>query len=480
MFTMPLCYCLHPVIIKNHVDKYINNPNDWKIILRGNEVLFAPAPKRAKITKDDLEESYYYNVYSGEMIPIYIEVPCGKCLLCSEKKANEWSVRMLAESQYHDNCPWWITLTYNNLSLPPDGLRKKDLSNFLKRLRERVSRLVGKDVRLRFVACGEYGGNYARAHYHLILYGMPKMCATKVLLMLENAWSKRVSKSVYNELLTDFRFVRLDKNNNKMYYQRIGFVYVKPAHDNTPMYLAKYMYKPQLNTPDGKNPNFHLASRKNGIGYDYVIEYRDFHRMHPNHTQITILNKWTGKSRICTIPNYFKDYWFPTASMIIPNEVKKEIDLFRIFYSEFITIKKMLSSDAEVHDDADSLVSDINAKYNFFPTIVPFEPVTFKDDLICEYKRECYDYIDDSKIYTNFDCFMQKKYLEYYFLLQRSYQYIMSLEFDTDALNWTVNLRDVYKSEVSNFMRSQPQIDLKEVESSILRSWRRRKAREMQ
>lgn len=325
--------CLSPNIILNkswHINK-VDFTKGWRIIIRGQEMNYVPLPKRAKIQKEEIDECYYYNIYSGEMIPCYLVVPCQKCILCKDKKAVDWATRVTCEGNYHVNCPWWITLTYNCLSLPDDGLIKRDVQNFFKRLRERISRVVGQDIRIRFVAVGEYGGNTARAHYHAIIYGLPMLTAKEILRIIENAWAKRISFLTYcninraygDKLGHDYTFIRPDKNGDNLYYQRLGFAYVKPAHDSTPLYLAKYMFKPEINTPEGKNPNFYLASRKNGIGYEYVVEFCKYHRQNPDVTNLDFLNKHTGKMCHFTIPQYFKNYWFPTPSKLVPNEVRK-------------------------------------------------------------------------------------------------------------------------------------------------------------
>lgn len=64
-----------------------------------------------------------------------------------------------------------LTLTYDTGHLPQNGsLVKKDLTDFWKRLRYRLRR-DKKVTDLKYFACGEYGDNYGRPHYHAILFG---------------------------------------------------------------------------------------------------------------------------------------------------------------------------------------------------------------------------------------------------------------------------------------------------------------------
>lgn len=469
--------CLSPNIILNKSYKVnkVYSSDGWITIIRGRVSLYVPSPKQAKITAADLDECYFFNEHSGEMIPIYIQVPCQKCILCRDKKAVDWATRITCEGNYHTNCPWWLTLTYNDYSLPTDGLVKRDLQNFLKRLRERISRVVSDDVRLRFVGVGEYGGNTARAHYHLVLYGLPSLSAKEVLHHIENAWSTRVSKKVYNQLPDDFRFIRTDCNGKPLHYQRIGFCYVKPAHDNTPLYLAKYMFKPELNTPDGKNPNFCLASRKNGIGYQYIVEYRDYHRRNPYVTSLNFKNKHTGKMCHFTIPQYFKDYFFPTPSKIIPPEVKKAYDSFADIVCCYEALKK-LDLDTDMFDDVSSMVADLNHKYPFFRKIRQMAANNYIDSFRIRY-RDYYSpvlngrkkkhhwfgmdvYLDDydELFEISFDDYIKKTRIELYSRLLMEYEYCMSLQFNLDDFIWTIKLRDHYKAAITMRMINKPPI----------------------
>lgn len=65
----------------------------------------------------------------------------------------------------HDRC-CFLTLTYDNDHLPKHGqLIKRDLQLFFKRLRKSAGRF-------RYVACGEYGEQSRRPHFHVALFGL--------------------------------------------------------------------------------------------------------------------------------------------------------------------------------------------------------------------------------------------------------------------------------------------------------------------
>lgn len=61
----------------------------------------------------------------------------------------------------------WITLTYADEHLPDDySVSVRTVKMFMDRLRKAVL-----PARIRFFACGEYGEQYFRPHYHICIFG---------------------------------------------------------------------------------------------------------------------------------------------------------------------------------------------------------------------------------------------------------------------------------------------------------------------
>lgn len=110
-----------------------------------------------------------------------IEIPCGRCVECRLEKSREWANRMILEMPYHSMTSF-ITLTYDDDHLPrryvyddktkldarlyDSSLVKRDLQLFIKRLRFSLP-----DVKISYYACGEYGDQTHRPHYHIIIFG---------------------------------------------------------------------------------------------------------------------------------------------------------------------------------------------------------------------------------------------------------------------------------------------------------------------
>ena len=72
-----------------------------------------------------------------------------------------WAIRAYHESLCHDRNSF-ITLTYADA---PPKIEKEHLQNFFKRLRK------ASDRPIRYIACGEYGEETRRPHYHALIFG---------------------------------------------------------------------------------------------------------------------------------------------------------------------------------------------------------------------------------------------------------------------------------------------------------------------
>ncbi|UPW41968.1 replication initiator protein [Dipodfec virus RodF1_53] len=115
---------------------------------------------------------------SSTYLPTYVDVrvPCGKCIGCHADRARNYSTRAIHEYYSNRDIPSsFVTLTFNEDSIhnrPVPNYKsvyRTEISGFVKRLRERVSRVYDRTIRV--FASGEYGSLRDRPHYHLIIYG---------------------------------------------------------------------------------------------------------------------------------------------------------------------------------------------------------------------------------------------------------------------------------------------------------------------
>lgn len=96
-----------------------------------------------------------------------IELPCGQCIGCRIRRAQDWSLRVMHEAScWPENC--FVTLTYGRDQLPAgSSLSHRDFQLFMKRLRKHFT-----DREVRFYMCGEYGPLNQRPHYHACLFNV--------------------------------------------------------------------------------------------------------------------------------------------------------------------------------------------------------------------------------------------------------------------------------------------------------------------
>lgn len=193
---------------------------------------------------------------NGNPLPL----PCGRCIGCRLDHAQMWTARMLHELHFHDRA-CFITLTYADDNLPPSqSLSKDELQKFFKRFRKHL-----KVRKIRYYACGEYGGQTLRPHYHAIIYG----------------WEP-----------DDLRPIsRNSPRGTSATLERIwglGYVTVGPVNYETCAYTARYVTK-KITGPKAEEhylrvhrdtgeivsvlPEFATMSRRPGLGSQYFDKY---------------------------------------------------------------------------------------------------------------------------------------------------------------------------------------------------------------
>lgn len=199
----------------------------------------------------------------GRPIREFVTIPCGRCIGCRLQYAKQWADRAVLELPYHDS-NLFITLTYDDDHLPysesEDGLehwnlRKKDLQDFWKRLRNYC-----EPEKIKYLACGEYGDTTFRPHYHSIVFG----------LKLPDL--KYHSRNYDGDLLyTSETLANIWKN---------GFVLVGEANHQTINYVARYVTKKMYGFEAEKykkfniEPPFLTMSRNPGLGRLYYEDHK--------------------------------------------------------------------------------------------------------------------------------------------------------------------------------------------------------------
>lgn len=196
---------------------------------------------------------------NGRKLKIFAD--CGHCPACKEKRKMQWVFRLQEEFKKCDTA-YFVTLTYDDFRLPffqvthelneltkkiekkvvkcsmdcPNavaGVYKKDVQNFLKRLRKNVTP-KGEKSGIKYFISSEYGPSSLRPHYHAIIFNLPRY-------------------------LDAFRVFNETWQN--------GFVSVSELNDARINYTAAYCLNDFISYYDLLPPNFLLVS--NGMGRNW-------------------------------------------------------------------------------------------------------------------------------------------------------------------------------------------------------------------
>lgn len=222
--------------------------------------------------------SYDERLKSNDPRYLYQPIPCGQCIACRLNKSREWAARMVLEAQnYSEN--YLVTLTYDDDHVPityypaPETgeavpaltLQKKDIQDFMKRLRissERKGRVECATTGIRFYAAGEYGDLKHRPHYHLCIFGL------------------RLSDDLKNPSKTQTGFPQYESPFLESVW-KFGRLRVSFFSFDTAAYVARYVLKKRTGQDaefyDAFNlqPEFSLMSRRPGLGRSYYDEHKE-------------------------------------------------------------------------------------------------------------------------------------------------------------------------------------------------------------
>ena len=202
------------------------------------------------------------NPYTGEIIP----TPCRHCINCTTRKIQELKVYAQAEQTKYalkGSGSSFIRLSYDDVNLPVvyngelkrlgelivnnkvpkdfyPTLLKSDIQKFWKRFNITVKRKFSA-LNYSYIYCGEFGENYGRPHYHIILFGIDTDLAKQIIGL---TW-------------------------------KFGFVDYRPLKAGAVTYCAKYMYndvygaeREKKYTSKGIEAPFLCHSK--GFGDDYL------------------------------------------------------------------------------------------------------------------------------------------------------------------------------------------------------------------
>lgn len=308
--------CRNPLVVYNKDAWFylrtlnkVHMPNSWLKhfdFVHGTDDLKYLSDIR-KMLQRDLEQKgdckyldYYTVDLHGSFVPLFRIVGCGRCEFCKNKKSLEWQSRCKIESEAYDELPAMLTLTYDNVHLPDEGVSKRDAQLFLMRLRTNLKRKLGFKDSLRYILCSEYGSKFGRPHYHLLLWGLPSEAFD-------------VKRAVNGSSILSHKFYQVIYSSWSN-----GYIYAKQCNNSLAgSYVCKYMRK-DSKVPDGKAPTFFLSSRRNGgIGWPGFVATTLASQLEDNPLiDLEYTSKFDHKSQKFYLPYSFLNRLLPNVSSL--------------------------------------------------------------------------------------------------------------------------------------------------------------------
>lgn len=245
------------------------------------------------------------------------QVPCGHCSLCNKRKSATWAFR-LGEELKRSTSGAFITLTYAKTPVTQNGhptLCRKEFPKFIKRLRHKEPTIpytkkdgtTGRKSPIKYYACGEYGSELGRPHYHAIVFNLSPQALNNSDI-IHSAWG-------------------------------LGHVTIDPCNGATMRYVTNYVMKGKFQPEDCQEtgliddriPEFNLMSKNMGLNYltPQMVKYHV-------ENQITHITKSGGA--LAPLPRYFRDKIFSKEEKIQLNkeaEAIRDLNFEKLFNNSF-------------------------------------------------------------------------------------------------------------------------------------------------
>lgn len=425
----------------NGVRKVLSRTQRYLCEIRMSDLVFSP--KYYNVTSMDLDNYFICDESTGETFPMFIEVPCGHCILCREKKSKDWECRCFLETQTAPCQPLFFTLTYRPEDLPfveygsycdivthreyykhTPTLVKKDIQDFMKRFRINLQRAGFDSVGIRYYICGEYGHNNGRPHYHGLFWHLPFVSPTRFIefrKLFEKSWSH-------------------------------GIIRFSECRGGAGRYCLKYIRKEADNVPKYALPNFFLSSRRNGgLGSEWLRQNEDFLSLHPELNYLEVNDKFSGKISKFALPEYFKQKLYPSISRLINKPLRDAYKLFTYSLSSLLSVSRDFydffcngkSREGSLYECSSKVID----YFRSFPRF--FHPYDFR--------------LPDSRIfrpkYLKNDGF---EFLKYIANLNKSLSYLLEhlFKLDTKYIEEKLFISDIHKVYVDRYVQRCPIVDL--------------------
>lgn len=127
-----------------------------------------------RLTLRDVNEEEYLREISNT--PLFLSVPCGRCVGCRKARANSWRTRLLHEFQHSTGRNLFVTLTFDESSYALLKSGKMRVEDYIRRFRDNMRKAFPSsflDVPVKSWFITELGEDTGRFHLHGIIFNAP-------------------------------------------------------------------------------------------------------------------------------------------------------------------------------------------------------------------------------------------------------------------------------------------------------------------
>lgn len=426
---------------------------------------------------DTLLLDYHFVGDDGELLPMFMIVPCGKCQTCRYSKLNDIANRCELETLTSKCNPLFVTLTYNNNNLPEDGsVSLDDIQKFVKLLRINLNRFFATPyeddkgviryndahISLRYIYCSEYSPNNHRPHYHLLIWNVPYF-PNGLSDYQERFLSSRLDgyptphniQNVFNSIDSVSRSCVLRSSFTCDLARVQGYDILKKliwcswkkgfikcdVSQNAGRYVAKYIGKGS-DVPSGCKPTFVKWSTRRGLGYDaFDLYFRDILLKNPTLTSISFTDAKSGQLRTIGIPKYYRNLLAPSLS-IVSKPFRQDLTEFHKMFN--FGMKLYRSMYGTNWNEWQNLHACVYKKFQLFDSLCGLS-----DPLLLEGYPDVYSVINETR--TCLDEYDLFKYLDDSF--KEYYDILMSFDLDSIHLQDILNYKYVSQMALIDFAK---------------------------
>lgn len=194
-------------------------------------------------------------------------LPCGQCIGCRIDRSQGWAIRSHHEAvmaRLEGKGSAFLTLTLADEHLGANSVEVRAIQDFMRALR----REVGASVKLRYLACGEYGELLSRAHYHVLIFGYD--FPDRELLFEKGAF--KYYRSALVEKVWPYGHVTVGDVSFGSARYVASYVYKKVLGDKSEDYYTR------VNDETGEiyavSPEFQTQSLKPGLGKLFFDKFK--------------------------------------------------------------------------------------------------------------------------------------------------------------------------------------------------------------